>query len=70
MIAVTDNLTGKTVIKQDEKTTNEPLPALKPSDSDRIDLLVAENIALKARLAKIEAVPIVKTVLEPIAIIK
>lgn len=34
-----------------------------PTDKERIDLLVAENVALKERLAKIEAVPIVKTAL-------
>jgi len=67
MIAVTDNLTGKTVIKHDVNTSaSEPLPVLKPSDSDRIDLLIAENAALKVRIAKIEAVPIVKTALEPV----
>ena len=39
------------------------LPITKPTETE---LLQAEIITLKSRLAKIEAVPIVKTALEPI----
>jgi len=68
-VLVTDNLTNLThtidvpVVAGKTIVPNQP-----PTDSERIDALIAENVALKARLAKIEAVPIVKATLEPVII--
>lgn len=67
-VLITNNLTGKTD-EQDVVVDKTPImqPIIKPTETE---LLQAEIISLKARLAKIEAVPLVKTALEPIAIVK
>lgn len=51
-----------------EPSQLEPVPVLpEPTETE---LLKAQVIALESRLAKVEAVPIAKTALEPVAIIK
>lgn len=61
-----DAVTGINTISEvpDDKYV-EPLPPVPTAT----EVLQAEIITLKSRLAKIEAVPIVKETLEPIAII-
>ena len=71
-----DKLTGVPVtITPDGKEPVEPSqlePVLVPvlPEPTETELLKAQVIALESRLSKIEAVPIVKTALEPVTIIK
>ena len=58
-----DVVTKKTSIIE---VPDEPYVKLDPQPPTVMELLQAEIIALKARLAKVEAVPIVKTALEPV----
>jgi len=50
------------------ETAEIKYPTTPPSAPSETELLQAEVVTLKERIAKIEAVPLVKTALEPIAI--
>jgi len=64
-IPVTITPDGLPPIEMDEPDQVEPVPI--PPEPTPTELLQAEIADLKARLAKVEAVPIVKTALEPVA---
>jgi len=60
--AITPN--GLPPVEMDEQDQVEPVPIL--PEPTPTELLQAEIADLKARLAKVEAVPLVKTALEPV----
>ena len=63
-VPVTITPYGLPPIEMDEPDQVEPVPILpEPTETE---LLQAEIADLKARLAKVEAVPLVKTALEPV----
>ena len=64
-VPVTITPYGLPPIEMDEQDQVEPVPI--PPEPSPTELLQAEIADLKARLAKVEAVPIVKTALEPVA---
>ena len=64
-VPVTITPYGLPPIEMDEQDQVEPVPI--PPEPSPTELLQAEIADLKARLAKIEAVPLVKTALEPVA---
>ncbi len=63
-VPVTITPYGLPPIEMDEPDQVEPVPI--PPEPSPTELLQAEITDLKARLAKIEAVPIVKTALGPV----
>ena len=64
-VPVTITPYGLPPIEMDEQDQVEPVPI--PQEPTETELLQAEIANLEARLAKVEAVPLVKTALEPVA---
>ena len=65
-IPVTITLDGKEPIEPPEEPIELPIELPTAPTPSETELLQAEIADLKARLAKVEAVPLVKTALEPI----
>ena len=63
-VPVTITPYGLPPVEMDEPDQVEPVPI--PPEPTETELLQVEIADLKARLAKVEAVPIVKTALEPV----
>ena len=63
-VPVTITPYGLPPIEMDEQDQAEPVPM--PPEPTPTELLQAEIADLEARLAKVEAVPLVKTALEPV----